>query len=30
MFKCEQSCIGAARETIDNHIAPHNNEYLEA
>ncbi|WP_084674694.1 recombinase family protein [Bifidobacterium crudilactis] len=30
MLKREQSRIGAALETIDNHIAAHNNEYLEA
>ncbi|CEI47093.1 Recombinase [Propionibacterium freudenreichii] len=30
MLKREQSRIGAAMETIDNHIAAHDNEYLEA
>ena len=30
MLKREQSRIGAALETIDNHIVAHDNEYLEA
>ena len=30
MLKREQSRIGAALETIDNHIAAHNEEYVEA
>jgi hypothetical protein len=30
MLKRKQSRIGAALKTIDNHIAAHDNEYLEA